>query len=85
VLYLAWFEDHALAVDTPGPWRELFPLAPGLAFVASDQHRSAVYHALKDALPTGCALLVDELREVPKFKGLAAGALAWARRQPLTP
>jgi hypothetical protein len=42
-------------------------------------HRSAVYHALKDHLPPDTPLLVAELTEVPKFKGMASGALAWAR------
>ncbi|HSK24276.1 MAG TPA: hypothetical protein VK906_13910 [Egicoccus sp.] len=81
MLYLAHLGGHDLPVDTEGPWLELYPLAPGLVFVASEQHRSAVYHALKDALPAGSALLVAELHEVPKFKGLAPGALAWARRR----
>lgn len=78
MLYLAWLGDD-LPADAPGPWRELYPLAPGLVFVDSDQPRSAVYHALKDALPAAGPLLVAELHEVPKFKGMAPGALAWAR------
>ncbi|WP_370326494.1 hypothetical protein [Euzebya sp.] len=71
--------DDVLASDPDGPWREVFPLAPGLAFLDSDQSRSRVYHALKDHLPSGTPLLVAELHEVPKFKGMAPGALAWAR------
>lgn len=63
-----------------GPWEEIFELADGVAFVCSDLHRSAVYHGLKDALPTGASLLVTELHEAPKMKGMAPGALAWARR-----
>lgn len=62
-----------------GPWDEMFELAPGLVFVRSELHRSAVYHGLKDALPPATALLVAELDDVPKFKGMAPGALAWAR------
>lgn len=80
MLYLADVGGHDLATDTPGPWRELRILRPGLLFVASDQPRSPVYHALKDALPPNTPLLVATLDEVPKFKGMAPGALAWARR-----
>jgi hypothetical protein len=79
VLYLAYLDGHDLPADVAGPWREVFPLRPGLVFVDSEQHRSAVYHALKDQLPPGTPVLVTELAEVPKFKGMAPGALAWAR------
>ena len=79
MLYLAYLDGHELPPDAQGPWRELFPLQPGLVFVDSEQHRSAVYHALKDHLPIDTPLLVAELSEVPKFKGMAPGALAWTR------
>jgi hypothetical protein len=79
MIYLAVTGDAEVPAGAEGPWRELWPLRPGLCFVDSDQHRSAVYHALKDQLPAGTALLVTELREVPKFKGLAPGSLAWVR------
>jgi hypothetical protein len=79
VLYLAYLDGHDLPADAQGPWRELVRLRPGLVLVDSDEHRSAVYHALKDHLPTNTPLLVAALSEVPKFKGMAPGALAWAR------
>ena len=79
MIYLAC-AGAPLAPDAAGPWEEILPLAEGLAFVRSDLHRSAVYHGLKDALPRGTSLLVTELHEVPKMKGMAPGALAWARR-----
>lgn len=79
MLYLAYLDGHEVPAGTEGPWRQLYALRPGLTFVDSDQHRSAVYHALKDHLPSGTPLLVAELAEVPKFKGMAPGALAWAR------
>jgi hypothetical protein len=79
VLYLAYLDGHDLPAEVGGPWREVYPLRPGLVFVDSEQHRSAVYHALKDQLPPDTPLLVTELAEVPKFKGMAPGALAWAR------
>lgn len=77
-VYLAHLGEP-LDPNAEGPWDEVFALTPGLVFVRSELHRSAVYHALKDALPPGAALLVAELDEVPKFKGMAPGALAWAR------
>lgn len=79
VLFLAYVGAE-LDPEVEGPWDDVFVLRPGLLLVRSDLHRSAVYHGLKDALPTGAALLVAECDEIPKFKGMAPGALAWARR-----
>lgn len=79
MLYLAHV-GAPLDPTVEGPWEEILPLDDRLIFVHSDLHRSAVYHGLKDVLPDGSALLVAELGEVPKFKGMAPGALAWARR-----
>jgi hypothetical protein len=80
VLYLAYLDGHDVGEAPTGPWREVVSLRPGLLFVDSDQSRSVVYHALKyDHLPPDTPLLVAALHEVPKFKGMAAGALAWAR------
>lgn len=79
MLYLAYLDGHALDPRTRGPWRELQPLRPGLLLVDSDQTRSIVYHALKDQIPQDTPLLVAACAEVPKFKGMTAGALAWAR------
>jgi hypothetical protein len=79
VLYLGYLDGHELPDDVEGPWREVKALRPGLVFVDSPHPRSPVYHALKDHLPSGTALLVAELREVPKFKGMAAGSLRWAK------
>lgn len=78
MLYLAHVGAE-LDSGTEGPWEALWPLGPGLLLVRSAEHRSAVYHGLKDVLPTGTALLVTELHEIPKFKGMAPGVLAWAR------
>ena len=79
MLYLAYV-GAVIDPEAEGPWEETFVLGPDLLFVRSDLHRSAVYHGLKDVLPPGTALLVAECDDVPKFKGLPAGALAWARR-----
>lgn len=81
MIYLAHVGDHELDPDADGPWLELRPLLPGLLFVDSPERRSVVYHAIKDELPPGSPLLVTELTEVPKFKGMAPGALRWARER----
>jgi hypothetical protein len=79
MIYLAYLEGHDLGPDPQGPWHETVVLRPGLVFVSSDQHRSAVYHALKDHLPAGTPLLVAQLSEPPKFRGMTAGTTAWIR------
>jgi hypothetical protein len=79
VLFLGYLDGHELPPDADGPWREVVSLRPGLVLVDSDASRSVVYHALKDELPPDTPLLVAELHEVPKFKGMAAGSLRWAR------
>lgn len=78
-LFLAWTDDADLDPDAPGPWRELFLLHPGVALVDSDQSRSAVYHSLKDAARPGARLVVGALDGSPKMKGVAPGAVSWAR------
>ena len=83
MLYLAFLEGHELDAATPGPWSQLRSLRPGLLLIASEASRSAVYHAVKDELPSGWPLLVTRLHEVPKLRGMDAGSLAWARRQDL--
>lgn len=79
MLYLAWVAGSDMFPGAEGPWSETFTLRPGLFLVDSEQSRSAVYHALKDHLPRDTPLLVAALDEVPKFKGMAPGAVAWAR------
>jgi hypothetical protein len=79
VLYLAYLDGHDLGEQPEGPWQEVRRLRPGLVFVHSEQPRSVVYHALKDHLPRDTPLLVAACDEVPKFKAMDAGALAWAR------
>jgi hypothetical protein len=79
VIYLADLDGHDLGDAPDGPWSEVVVLRPGLVLIDSEQHRSVVYHALKDQLPGDAPLLVTVLIEVPKFKGMATGALAWVR------
>lgn len=78
MIFLA-FAAADIPDDVPGPWTEVVRLRADLAFVDSEQSRSRVYHALKDELPDDTPLLVSELHEVPKFKGMAPGTLTWAR------
>jgi hypothetical protein len=81
MVYLAYLDGQELEADEPGPWRELLELRPGLLLVDSPESRSRVYHALKAALPADTPLLVARVDEVPKFKLMAPGALAWARER----
>ena len=78
-LFLVWHEEgHSiepeilLALDR-------FELRPGLMLVDSALALSPLYHSIKWALPAGTALLVAPLDDVPKFKLMEAGALAWVK------
>ena len=79
-LFLVW-HDPERAID---PELRLaldrFELRPGLMLVDSDLTRSQLYHRIKWALPAGTPLLVAPVKEAPKFKGMAAGALSWVRQ-----
>ncbi len=79
MLYVAYLDGHDLGPAPEGPWQAVHVLRPGLIFVASEQSRSAVYHALKDHLPRDTPLLVAACDQIPKFKGMTAGALTFAR------
>jgi hypothetical protein len=81
MVYLGYLDGHELERDTAGPWIELLPLRPGLVLIESPESRSRVYHAVKDQLPAGTPLLVAQLDEVPKFKGMSDGALRWCRER----
>lgn len=54
-------------------------LADGVFLVATALSRSRLYHAIKHRL-TPSRLLVAPLRDDPKFKGMAPGALKWLRK-----
>lgn len=79
-VFLAWTPSD-VPRETPGPWRELWPAAPGLLFVDSDDTLSRVYHELKWSLPDGTALAVVPLEVAPKAKGLAPGTQTWLRER----
>lgn len=79
-VYLAWTPAE-VSRETPGPWRELWPAAPGLLLVDSEDTLSRVYHELKWSLPEGTALAVVPLAVAPKAKGLAPGTQAWLRER----
>ena len=55
------------------------PLTEAVLLIDAQLTRSQLYHRLKAIQPAGDPLLVAALLEVPKFKGMAPGALAWAR------
>ena len=55
--------------------------ADGLVAVDSPLSRSKLYHRLKALQPRDAPLLVAELAEIPKFKGMAPEALAWLRQR----
>ncbi|MDN4162975.1 hypothetical protein [Nocardioides abyssi] len=77
--YLAWTAEPPEDLD--GPWTEARPVAPGLLLIDSTEHLSAVYHALKWALPDDAALVVVPLHETPKLRGLAPGTTTWLRER----
>jgi hypothetical protein len=77
VIYLAWCDADLEEHD--GPWVAMRPLHRGLAVIESEEPRSRVYHAVKWSLPAGTPLLVTELGEVPKARGLRPGWSAWLR------
>lgn len=56
-----------------------FELAPGLCYVDSGATLSKVYHGVKRHLADDAALFVAPLDRMPKFKGMADGALKWTR------
>lgn len=75
-LYLVW---HAAPEAEVELGEDRHALAPGLFMARSARSRSKLYHAVKRQLPADTALLVAALDEAPKFKGMAAGAMKWAR------
>mgnify|MGYP003691335869 CR=1 FL=1 len=54
-------------------------LCTGAGAVDADLSRSRLYHRLKDLRGRDEPLLVAVLEEVPKFKAMEPGALAWLR------
>ena len=76
-VYLAW--TGADPEDLDGPWLEARPVAPGLLLLESTESLSAVYHALKWALPVDAAIVVAPVDRTPKSRGLAAGTTSWLR------
>ena len=75
-LMLVW---HAAPEAEVALGEDCHPLAPGLFLVRAARSRSRLYHAVKRQLPEGTALLVAGLDEAPKFSGMAAGAMKWAK------
>lgn len=77
MLYLADTDGRPVDDLDSGPWLDAFALRDGLTLIDSAESRSVVYHAVKGLIPEGTPLLVAELADDPKFKGMAPGAAAW--------
>lgn len=75
-LYLVHFDAASELADAPPD--DAVQLAPGVYLVESSMTRSQVYHAWKRRHDPK-RLLVAPLADMPKFKGMAPGALAWLR------
>jgi hypothetical protein len=76
-VYLVW-TSHPLT-DLAGPWEEAREVADRLTLVDSTESLSAVYHAVKWALPQEAALIVTPVLQAPKSRGVAPGTTAWLR------
>ena len=82
-LYLVWHAPEAAPAGPLDLHGDGHPLSDGLWLVRSPLSRSKLYHRIKWQLPgdaaLACAPLADDPDGWPKFKGMAAGALAWLR------
>lgn len=76
--YLVYLTEGSRGVVFPAD--EVQILDDRLHLVVTTLDRSRLYHRIKRQLPPGTPLLVAPLGEPPKFKGMAAGALAFTRR-----
>lgn len=79
-LYLVIAEGGGALADLAGEL-DAFALSPTMLLVRTGETRSRLYHFVKRRLAPE-RLLVSGLAEAPKFKGFAAGALNWLRREP---
>ncbi|WP_421121614.1 hypothetical protein ACE2AJ_09585 [Aquihabitans daechungensis] len=78
-VYLAHTTADPATVMADGLADDCIELTAGLLLVDTSLARSRLYHRLKAIQQTSDPLLVAELTEPPKFKGMAPGALAWLR------
>ena len=79
-LYLVVAEGDAPLAELAGEL-DAFALSPTMLLVRTGETRSRLYHFVKRRVAPG-RLLVAVLDDAPKFKGFAAGALTWLRRDP---
>ena len=77
--FLAWTSEPPEDLD--GPWEEAREIAPGLLAIESRESLSAVYHAVKWALPREAALIVTPVPQTPKSRGMAPGTTSWFRHR----
>jgi len=82
-VYLAW--TAVPPEDLEGPWHEAREVADGLLLLESTESLSAVYHALKWALPGEAALIVVPVPQTPKSRGMAPGTTTWLRERTTPP
>ena len=78
-LYLLVIRDPGMVPDQLDLLGDGRRFAPGVYCIASELSRSKLYHRIKWQLPDDTSLLVAPLADVPKFKGMDEGALAWLR------
>ncbi len=79
VVFLAHTTADPGAVLAEGLGEDCMELMTGLITVETSLSRSQLYHRLKALQPAPDPLLVTELIEIPKFKGMAPGSLSWLR------
>jgi hypothetical protein len=79
VIYLAHTVVAPDAAVAEGLADDAFALTEGLLAVDTDLTRSKLYHGLKRLQPADVPLLVAEVADPPKLKGMEPGALAWFR------
>lgn len=79
---LVWIGDPGqveTVIDSPGPWRELRTVAPGLLFAETEDTVSRVFHEIKWLLPDDCPLMVTPVSRRPKARLVAQGTVSWLR------
>lgn len=81
MIYLASTSVAPDRVLAEGLADDAIALVDGLIAVDSDLGRSKLYHGLKRLQASADPLLVAELSEPPKFKGMASGSLSWFRER----
>ena len=77
--YLAHTSVKPAAVLADGLGEDCFELVGRLLVIDTQLSRSTLYHRLKALQDAEDPLMVSELHEVPKLKGMSPGSVAWLR------